>query len=55
MKDWSEHVVLLQPLARKLEELLNFREYKEGAEMAKQLENEAFALRLYCAQHMDDE
>ena len=53
-KDWSEHAVLLQPLARKLEELLNFREYKEASEIAKQLENEASALRLYCEQYVDD-
>lgn len=55
LKDWSEHCVLLQPLARKLEEHLNRREYKEAAEVAKHLENEAFNLRLYCAEHLEDE
>lgn len=55
MNDWSEVVVHLQPLSRKLEEHLNRREYHEASEVAMQLENLAFNARMYCAKHMDDE
>lgn len=54
MKDWIEAVVLMQPLARKLEEQLNRREYYAANESAKEMEDLSFKVRLYCAKHLED-
>ena len=37
MNDWSEGIVLLHPLTRKLEGQLNRREYREAEETANDL------------------
>ena len=55
MNDWITHVVELQPLARKLEEHLNRKEWREAAKSAATLENHTFNVRMYCATHLDEE
>lgn len=49
--DWSEGTVHIQPLARKLEEHLNRREYKEAEETADKLADVVFELKRLCIKH----
>jgi hypothetical protein len=46
--DWSENTVLLQPLARKLVEHLNRREYKDAELVADELSELMFDLKRLC-------
>ena len=47
MVDWSHYTVELQPMARKLEEHLNRREYREAEETANRLALLAYKLAIY--------
>lgn len=46
--DWAEMAVLIRPLARKLEEHLNRREYQDAEEAADQLSEITFELKRMC-------
>ena len=46
--DWAEMTVLIQPTARKLEEHLNRREYKDAENAADQLSEIVFELKREC-------
>ena len=45
MNDWSEGTVAIQPIARKLEEQLNRREYKDAEKTADELADLAFNIK----------
>jgi len=49
--DWSEDTVHIQPLARKLEEHLNRREYQEAEDTANKLEDVIFNIKRLCIKH----
>lgn len=49
--DWSEGTVQIQPLARRLEEHLNRREYPEAEDTADKLADLVFNLKRLCIKH----
>lgn len=49
-KDWSEFQVQIQPLARKLNEAMNRREYEDAHVLALQLMGVAHAIGTYAAE-----
>jgi hypothetical protein len=49
--DWSEGTVQIQPLARKLEEHLNRREYQDAEDTADKLADLVFNLKRLCIKH----
>ena len=50
MKDWAENTVLIQPLARKLEEHLNRHEYLEAEQTSDELSELMFDIKRMCIQ-----